>query len=285
MSNLRQLALACQAHVSALGIFPTGGSSGGGSGAATIINGVPALGSNQQLGWTYQILPYMGQVPLWRMANEAARDATALPCYFCPSRGRLRVILFTTQYGGLAAGTRRATNDYAGNAGTDWGEFQSGMSNPGDGQDAPICQNTNMAGQAKTVTPAQLVHGSSTTLLLGEKCLNADDLYDPRADQDSGWVSTWDMDIMRWGYVQPQRDYDNATEALNVTQGQYDWLMYYSFGSAHASSSNYAMCDGSVRPISYNVTLSVFMKLSSINWQLPQSLVPRTDITPIPMDF
>jgi prepilin-type processing-associated H-X9-DG protein len=96
------------------------------------------------------------------------------------------------------------------------------------------------------------------------------------------------MDIMRWGYIQPQRDYNDVTEMVLTgltTTNTTDLLLYYTFGSAHATSSNYAMCDGSVRPISYNVTLSVFMKLSSINWNLPLSLVPKSNLAPIPMNF
>src|SRR5688572_4922124 len=66
VNQLKQMSLAMQNHVSAHGVFPTGGSrynpdianyvTGG-----TANPGVPNGPAKQGLGWSYQILPYLEQ--------------------------------------------------------------------------------------------------------------------------------------------------------------------------------------------------------------------------------
>ena len=107
------------------------------------------------------------------------------------------------------------------------------------------------------VTFAAIRHNSAGTVLLGEKCLNQDRLYDPWCRDTAGYASGWDPATIRWGYFPPRPDYNDASEALG------DDSEYYAFGSAHRGSSNYAMCDGSVRPISYNVSPTVFFYICS----------------------
>ena len=152
-------------------------------------------------------------------------------------------------------------SDYAGNGGTTGGNDQT--YDAGNGQDAPI----TIPGSNPPVTPASLVKGQSVTILIGEKCLNRDLLWDARADDDCGFTSGWDPDVFRWGYCPPMPDYSAANEALY--QSGAIWTEYYdSFGSAHENSSNYALCDGSVRPINYNVNPNVFFYLCSRNIKL-----------------
>jgi prepilin-type processing-associated H-X9-DG protein len=161
-----------------------------------------------------------------------------------------------------------------GNAGTD--NTSSGSTSGGNGGDAPITCALN-----GTVTPAQIVNGFGVTLLFGEKCLDHDHLFDPgiEHDQTYGWSSGWSIEIMRWGAVSgsplpPQPDYGDLTATSRSP---------FAFGAAHSTSSNYAMCDGSVRPINYVISPSVFMQLASRDWRLPCSQVTPKFPPPMPI--
>ena len=131
----------------------------------------------------------------------------------------------------------------------------------------------------RTVTPATIRRGQAVTLLLGEKCLNRDLLWTGRCDDDSGWVSGWDADINRWGYnvanggpLSPMPDYHMPKEGLMADTGN-DANYYARFGSSHPSGSNFAMCDGSVRSVSYNVSWLVFALLLSRDLKRPRRTV------------
>ena len=276
--------MACQSHLTTFGYFPDAGTGGGwpigalssGSGGITRdTNGVPTTGglkqNSQGVGWMFQILPFIEQTNLWKtktsqlvMGQTYDCDhfvaATMVPNYMCPSRGaRARVI--DVVYSGTDYGYR-AESDYAGNGGTTGGN-DSGYGS-GNGQDAPI---TRQDIPNAPVSSGALYGGSSVIVLLGEKCLNADDLYDARGDDDCGYTSGWDPDTIRWGYCPPMPDYHAYKEALGagIFQGgtAIEVEYYDSFGSSHPVGSNFAMCDGSVRSISYNINPNVFFFICS----------------------
>ncbi len=279
LNNLKQIALACQSHVEAMTWFPSGGTpntSGGTIATFTsATSGSPLAAPYQAEGWAYQILPYLGETGLWQLSagSEAIREKTAVPCYFCPSRARIRII---NNGRGMVA-----TNDYAANAGTD--NTGSGATSGGNGGDAPItCSGSG------TVTPAHIVNGFSVTLLLGEKCLDHDHLFDPEQDQTYGWASGWSIEIMRWGALPGLTNPPYTAPPALPPQSDYSGLtatgpMMFGFGSAHVLSSNYAMCDGSVRPINYVISPSVFMQLASRDWRLPCSQVTPKFPPPMPI--
>ena len=170
-------------------------------------------------------------------------------------------------------------SDYAANGGTNGtpGNFGAGSFT-----DAPITLPP-----LPPVTTASIHSGLSTTILLGEKCLNRADLNNPEADDDCGWTAGNDPNVIRWGYSQPVPDYNIPTEEVYDPRNNYYCML---FGSSHAGSSNYAMCDGSVRPIVYNISLAVFEKLCSIDWRNSPAIVSNNggragNFTPIPMSF
>jgi prepilin-type processing-associated H-X9-DG protein len=282
MNNLKQMALACHGHLSAWGYFPMAGWWGG-SPATFTANGTPYVGPNQQCGWTYQILPYMNQIALWAKyspngTTEAAIDlqrmATAVPQYNCPSVKGVRIILDTD----ANPPVRSAMSDYASNAGTSLAGGDN-CGTIGNGFDSPIPRQPSTSptvpytwgGVTYPVTPSLIPKGLATTLLLGEKCLSMDKLLVAQADDDNGWYTGFDTDSSRWGNMQPMPNYHDVTEyagqGINygAPESQSDIYTVWrcSFGSAHPGSSNYALCDGSVRPITYNIALLTFQYLST----------------------
>ncbi len=272
MNNLKQMSTASQNHLASYGYLPCCGYWGGGY-ATFDINGNPAIGLKQQLGWTYQILPYLGLTALWQrqstdqMTDCQLRGAVAVPFFFCASRRRPQVI-HDTKYNAM-----RAMSDYAGNGGTIYGTGGDFLT-PDNGEDGPFTQMN----QNYVVTPGLILKGTTSTVLLGEKCLNTDQYYIQEADEDDGWESGWDCDINRWGLYNtpcgfktpPSPDYaiygeGNYLGGKTVVSQTQECLYYWTFGSAHVGSSNFAMCDGSLRSINYGIDPLVFAYLCSRN--------------------
>jgi len=265
-NNLRQMGLATQQHIEALGYLPCGGQMGGGECNMDQVTGTPYVGMLQDKGWTYQILPYIGQTALWQMKDDVQRGATALDFFFCPSRGRIRLIK-DTKYGN----SMRAMVDYAGNGGSFADGHFCTWFYANEGEDGPMTQNrapySGWPGKPNPViTPAHITKGLSVTVFLGEKCLNRCQIYMQEEDEDDGWDSGWDSDVNRWGMIPPMPDYNHAGEGGGGTPTQnQDSLYYYSFGSSHSGGGNYLMCDGSARPIAYSVSKLVFAYLCTRN--------------------
>ena len=124
-----------------------------------------------------------------------------------------------------------------------------------------------------------MVKGVSATLLLGEKCMSRDHLNDGLAQDDCGWAAGWDCDILRWGYQPPSPDY-NGTPSSSYSgppsANGAPLSVYASFGSSHQGSSNYALCDGSVRAISYSISPTTFASClrAMLCWRPPIKLQP-----------
>src|SRR5208282_5344148 len=128
--------------------------------------------------WGYQILPYIGQDPLWANHSDQTVASTPQPLYFCPSRRRPVVLS-----GGFwqSAPYPRAMGDYAGNAGVaTLGD--DGVGQYGDGlidgvviRGGLVLQPGPTAVASVTATPitqAKITDGCSSTLLVGEKRMN-----------------------------------------------------------------------------------------------------------------
>src|SRR5262245_5737634 len=91
VNQIKQMVLAMQNHVSAMQIFPTGGSmpnpvlenfcQGG-------LNnpGRPNGANKQGLGWAYQILPYIEQQNVKNLVSTPQLKSVVIDTYFCPSR-------------------------------------------------------------------------------------------------------------------------------------------------------------------------------------------------------
>jgi prepilin-type N-terminal cleavage/methylation domain-containing protein len=234
-NNLKQMALAFHAHHGALGYFPTGGWNWWST--PTYVNGVPMVGAQQQAGWGFQILPYIEGVNAWRggqATNDDDRARVAMgtpnPIFFCPSRRGPQTVLF--QFPGFFNNNSMvcALGDYA-------------------------ASNWEMTGVVQQYLPlriADIADGTANTLLLGDRRLNLYYLGQVQTDDDTGYASGWDQDIMRWTTSLPLPDYSAPT-------GNGDLL----FGSSHTGVFNIALADGSVRTLSYSIDQTTFQNLGN----------------------
>ena len=235
-NKLKQMALAFQMHHDTYTHFPTGGWDYWEP--TTYQSGVPAVGLNQRAGWAFQILPYLEAQAIWTGGpgpTDLDRALFAIsktnPVFFCPSRRSPQTVTYSDPLylGGMSA--THALCDYAGS-------------------------NLEGTGAVKRYEPnrmADLVDGTSQTLLIGEKRMNRNRLGTWQEDDNEGYTAGWDEDTMRRTDLTPAPDYSAA-----AGDGE------EKFGSAHSGVFNTALADGSVRPISYSIDATVFRYLGNI---------------------
>jgi prepilin-type N-terminal cleavage/methylation domain-containing protein/prepilin-type processing-associated H-X9-DG protein len=233
VNHLKQLGLAFQNHHSALGYFPTGGWDW--NRPPTYVNGTPAVGSEQQAGWGFQILPYIEQEVVWQSGSETA-VGTPITTFFCPSRRDPQTVVFEDKYQPPITGAevRHALCDFA-------------------------ASNRNQTGAVKRYEPqrmSRVTDGASHTLVVADKRLNVAELGSPQDDDNEGYTSGWNEDTIRRTDRPPKPDHFGNDSG----DGDGEKL----FGSSHSAGVNAAMLDGSVRSISFEVEKDVFRRLGDI---------------------
>ena len=279
-NNLKQLSLAALNHEAANQHFPTGGWGWGWIGDPD-----RGFGVKQPGGWIYNLLPYMEQQALHdlqagkststsptRTAAAATMIATPLNAMSCPTR-RPATVHYSWQSTSPPKFTDAVTNvaksDYAANGG-------DCFTDPATGNTAWSCDGPTSITQAESsagiaafgsiaatatgvvfagshVTMAQLLDGSSNTLMVGEKYLSPDYYATGEDGGDNENMYMGDNeDICRWGGLNypPRQDQAGSSGA-----GCY--------GSAHAAGFNAAFCDGSVRSLSYSINLTLLSYLAN----------------------
>jgi prepilin-type processing-associated H-X9-DG protein len=218
--------------------------------------------------------------------GAALRHQTPLAMHQCPTRRTSKVYAVygwgAPTYDGrgnhIAYGAGPVSvcgrTDYAANAGDQMANWvDSGRTGP-DGSvptSLPLppgfrfgnCENGNVANEPGTgpatgicyfrsqVAIGAITDGTANTYLLGEKYLDVD-YYEnglDHADNESMYAG-FDNDQHRTTFYDPNVA---ASASYRPAQDQPGWENQYPFGSAHAGSFNAAMCDGSVRPISYTI--------------------------------
>jgi prepilin-type N-terminal cleavage/methylation domain-containing protein len=240
MNNLKNIGLGFHSHHDTFKFLPSGGT---GCGAPRrMIHGVPANYTEQNWPWTYQILPFIEEDAVWKMHSDAEIIATAIPLYYCPTRGRTRVV------------EDIAVTDYAGNGGT-YGVWCQG--DPGENSlDGPITATFQ-----QPINFAAITDGVSNTLLVGELWLYTQ-WYDDRTSGDGwcidneGWNSGWDNDTLCFSSSGPQ-----GPVVLPQPDTQKGWGCGLIFGSAHAVAMQSVFCDGSVHTIRYDVSRGPWVNL------------------------
>jgi prepilin-type N-terminal cleavage/methylation domain-containing protein/prepilin-type processing-associated H-X9-DG protein len=233
LNHLKQLGLAFHSHHGQLGYFPTGGWDWWYT--PTYVNGIPEIGVQQQAGWGFQVLPYIEADVVWKggpAANDTDRAKFAVgtpnPIFFCPSRRSPQTlsIAIPGYFNGDTVTT--APCDYAA---SNW-------------------EITGVVQQYQPIRIADITDGTSNTLLLGDKRVNLQFLGQPQKDDDMGYASGWDSDIIRLTTLPPGPDYSAPTG-----DGE------RRFGSSHPGRFNSVFADGSVQSISYSVDPTVFRYL------------------------
>jgi prepilin-type N-terminal cleavage/methylation domain-containing protein len=234
-NNLHQIGLAFQMHHDALGYFPTGGWDWWST--PTYVNGQPLVGEPQQAGWGFQILPYVEAANTWRGGQatddlDRIRVAVGTPnkLFFCPSRrGEMTVTFQDTGYfDDLPVIT--ALCDYA----------------------ASNFEETGVVLYRYPTRIADVTDGTSNTLLVGDKRLNRAHLGQPQDDDDTGYASGFDADVIRYTDRPPAPDYSAPT-------GDGDMR----FGSSHTGVFDVVFVDGSVHALPYSINPTTFAYLGN----------------------
>ena len=188
-NHLKQIGLACQNHVQALGAMPTGGR--GYTSYRTWVGSSPAKFTTQTWSWGYQILPFLEENQTYLITDDNTCAATTTVTYFCPTRRP------PTADGRRLLGLdqpARAQADYAGNAGSS-SENGDGGGMYGDGRDGVIVEQAVGIIRFRDITD-----GTSHTLLIGEKRMNYNYCTtDQQPDDNDGYVGGFQDDVIRFG--------------------------------------------------------------------------------------
>jgi prepilin-type N-terminal cleavage/methylation domain-containing protein/prepilin-type processing-associated H-X9-DG protein len=288
VNNLKQLGLASHNHISTFNRFPTGG-----WGYTWIGN--PDCGTNWQQpgGLFYNLLPYMEQQALHDLGVGSATTTagttlitTPISALYCPSRrASINYPLLSISgsgvnnhlsfYYGNATTTLTVTpspatvtrGDYAGNSGDCYTDnylptsYSTGISS---GPSSLVTFAKSASGvfyPGSSLDVAQIKDGLSNTYLIGEKYM-CPDYYttgQDYGDNECVFIGS-DPDTVRWAGGMNSNAADTVVGPYTPYQDQsgfYSVATYVVFGSAHAAGFNMAMCDGSVRTISYSIDLTV----------------------------
>jgi prepilin-type N-terminal cleavage/methylation domain-containing protein/prepilin-type processing-associated H-X9-DG protein len=261
-NNLKQIGIAFHAFHDTHGHFANAGKDGCDSpvhpniaaACATAVSGytylsrpypIPGLTGpprRVEWSWTYHILPYLEQNPLYLNTNDTTVRATPLAVYFCPSRRA------PIAFGNEAKG------DYAGNTG-------SGLNS-----DTGTVVRTGLT----RVRFADILDGASNTALVGEKRMKLDRFNLTIDDNESYYAIGQDSETIRAAVVDAddahlpaaQRTWGPSRDIRATTNPPFTDLNsgLQQFGSSHAGGCNFVLADGSVRHVRFNPDRTQFRR-------------------------
>lgn len=275
VNHLKQISTAILLHENTYRHLPTGG--WGKDWAA-----IPELGNGERQpgGWIFNILPFLEQQSVHQLgganplglAGNGQRLQTPLDVFNCPSRRRPRLennaAAWQPPHYPLVTGLAR--NDYAMNGGHRvvlYGTGPASVAASATFNWPSMSLASGVCFQRSMVAMAGITDGTSNTYLVGEKHLRRDH-YATGNDQgdNESMYSGDDRDLVRFtgdSSVPTLRPLSDAFIA-----GQEGLI----FGSAHSSGFQVALCDGSVRIITYGIDLDVHGRLGNRNDGLPVEL-------------
>jgi type II secretory pathway pseudopilin PulG len=270
-NHLKQLGLAALNYVDAQKQrFPSSG-----YGVAWAPHPDRGIGLNQPGSFFYPILNFMEQQSLAKLGagvgagvdNTVLHNAnkqlfrTPISTYFCPTRRAPGVAPASPNYSFcsqpiLVAGdslTEIAHNDYAANAGDNFQYFSpwpdSLAAVPNFNWGKAYEDNTGITCMHHQFTIKEITDGTSKTILIGEKAVNPDAYFTGlNGGDDQGPFAGDDDDPVRYamdGVFRDRRGVDGS----------------WHFGSAHATTFNVVLCDGSVHAVSFDISLTNLRRL------------------------
>ncbi|MCU0703238.1 MAG: DUF1559 domain-containing protein [Fimbriiglobus sp.] len=237
-NNLKQLGLATHNHHDSFGELPNGGDWWG-QPPTYSAPGQPLTGRRQYAGWGFQILPFLEQDAVWRGGGattiadcQIIAIRTPQKMFICPSRrGAVALPPIANWY--PPSGTfAHGPTDYAGSHGTTE-------------DNGAIVRNT--PNTPRGITLLGITDGTANTILYGDKQLDITRIGQYQSDDNEGYTSGWDWDVVRPANVPPAAD------------GR--WNRGYSdnrFGSSHPGVAQFVLCDGSVRSVSFTISQATF---------------------------
>jgi len=275
-NHLKQMGLAMHNHLQAHGFFASGG-------WGWMWTGDPdrGVGKEQPAGWNYALLPYLELQALHDLGADGdptnftntqrdgalQRDQTPVSMFNCPTRRRAIVYprpKGMTYHNGRQV-TKSAAFDYAANTGDTNPRWYGGPSSLAETATFDWNQNgaqgnTGISYARSEITVAEVRDGTTNVYMLGEKYQNPDNYADGwGTDDDFGMYEGCAYDTYRWC------DYYDRAKGVGRTPAQ-DRPSYTDpnrFGSAHSGGCNMALCDGSVRLVSYTIDPEIHARLGN----------------------
>lgn len=293
-SNLRQLATGVHLHHDSFKLLPHAGHHW--RTAPMYENGAPLCKERQLAGWGFQLLPYIDQIPLHQGEGEKSdldksvqAIRTAIPTFYCPTR---RIAKPNPSIAINYGPTGWAGMQYC--WGTTGKSYPHGMTdycsayvNPNSGADSAgidpaiypqffvptaenfICRSgaltriilePNTSGgppkvQYGMIGMQEINDGLTNVILFGEKRMSLSNLGLNVPADDQGYTSGWDQDILANATKTPLPDQRIGSLSNNDVR----------FGSSHVGGFNIALCDGSVRHVSYSVAQLVIHRFGYRN--------------------
>ncbi len=271
-NNLKQLSLGMLMHVDSQGALPDGG-------WCHYWVGDPdfGFGREQPGGWAFNVLPYVEQGTLRQMSSNGAATTkrqvlTAmikqpLGLLHCPSRrgaslsllsrlGQRRLPHGWSRQDGLRGQRRHVLSSRIElRLGADFRHGRTGATVPGQrrrqvAQGLHGCLRRRRVHRQDHRAPRD--HRRNDEYLPGGRKVPQSGLYENGADlgDNETLLHGYDWDHIRWALDPPIQDRRGLSDP-------------WRFGSAHDAGFQVAVCDGSVRLISYSIDLTVHKRLCS----------------------
>lgn len=242
-NHLKQLGLAIQNHHDTFGILPHGGIHWS-TAPDYDSSGAPQSGKSQRAGWGFQILPFMEQNNLWNGGSATSNDqrirnaiGAAIEEFYCPSRRSAEPLPPIGSWYGPSGTYPHGTTDYA------------GSNHDNTGAIIHLHSNANSAVSERQVLDfADITDGTSNTMIVGEKRLNVAIIGQYQGDDNEGYTSGWDHDVMRYTTRQPRPDPKSGSGEQR-------------FGSSHPGGFQAVFVDGSVQFLNYQIELTMFKRI------------------------